>query len=94
MKGIQSRLGKKGNPIKTIKTLDKWFFSNDIQQISTLMFGPAFKPKDLLTFESAYKAILSPDFIHAKNRDKILKFAANGMNKKPFPMPEEMKQYI
>ena len=83
MKGIQSRLGKKGNPVKTVKTIDKWFFSNDIQQVSALMFGPAFKPHDLLTFEKAYEAVMSNNFIHHKNRDKILKFAANGMNKKP-----------
>ena len=94
LKGIQTNIGKKGNPTKSVKTLDKWLLSNNPEEITKIFFGDAFSPSDVLTFENTYRAILSPNFVNKANRDKILKFAAQGMSKKPFPCPPEMKQYL
>jgi hypothetical protein len=94
MKGIQTNIGKRGNPTKTNKTIDKWVISSDPSEVTKMMFGPSFKPNDVMTFESSYKAILSPKFIWKKYRKEILTKSALGMSKKPFPMPPVMTKYL
>jgi len=89
LKGTQTRMGKKG-PVKTVKTISKEMVSMDAQEIVTMLFGPNYKPSDILTWEDIMKAIKSPKFIYKKNLPKIIKMVQDGISKKGYPVPEDL----
>jgi len=89
LRGTQTRMGKKG-PIKTVKTISKEMVSMDAQEIVTMLFGPKYKPNDILTWEDIMTAIKSPKFIYKKNLAKIIKMTKDGITKKGYPVPSDL----
>lgn len=94
MKGVQSSIGKSGNIVKTKTTRDKFIISNDPEMVVQMMFGPKYAPNNLLTFNEVLDAILDKDFIYAKNKQKILREAADGILNSMLPLPEELANVI
>ena len=93
LKGKQTKLGKKGNLLKGQKTIEKALVNKDPNQVVDMMFGPKYKPSDMLTWDDAFKAVTSSDFIYKKDAKKILKFAYDGITAKGVTVPEELKKY-
>lgn len=65
-KVIKDKTGKRGL-LKKAKTLEKNFVSNNPLDIVHIMLGPDFTLADADSFETLWKAINSPKFIHKKN---------------------------
>ena len=93
LRGMQSRKGKRGL-VKNAKTLEKTLVSNNPQEVVTMLFGPKYKPNDILTFEQALEAILSPKFVYNKQLKKILKMTADGILKKGYPIPDSLERVL
>jgi hypothetical protein len=83
---VQSKQGKK-DLLKNFKTIDSFLLTNDPDEISSILFGPKYKATDLLTFESVYKALMSPDFIFKQYRGEILSHAKQTLIKLGYPVP-------
>lgn len=87
--GTQTRMGKKGIT-KAVKTINKALLTNDPQEAVKMLFGPDAEPGDFETFEQAFAAVMSDDFVYADKRDAILKMAKDGILKKGYPVPPEL----
>ena len=94
IRSTKSRMGKKGLPVKTAKTIEKKFLTNNPTEAVHMIFGPKFSPNNILTWDDAYKAVTSKDFIYKKDLDKILKRTAEGIHKKGYPLPKEINKYL
>lgn len=94
-KGRQSALSPKtGKVVKTPTTYDKELLTSSPEEIVTFLYGPRYKPSDILTFEQAFKAVMSKSFPHAKYRKEILDMTAQGIQKKGYPVPEILAKVI
>lgn len=92
MTGVQSRMGKRGLPIKTAKTITKLVISDNPDVIAQTLFGPSFTGKDLMTWESVWKALHSKDFIFKDKLSIIIKDIAQGLEKKGAVLPPELAE--
>ena len=92
-KVTQSFKGKKGNITKGSKAIEREFLSNDPEVITTMAVGSDFKPKDIAIYDQLIKIVLSPTFIHKKDRDEILKEVATTFIRLGALFPPELKEY-
>jgi hypothetical protein len=94
-KGRQSRLSPKtGKVVKTPTTYDKELITSSPEEIVAFLYGSRYKPNDILTFEQAFKAVMSKSFPHAKRRKEILKMTAQGIQNKGYPVPNSLAKVI
>lgn len=89
-RGSQTLIGKSGKITKNPKTLDKKQISDDPDYIVSFLYGSHLKANNILTFEDALKAIMSPSFPHKKYRKQIYKMASDGIQSKGYPIPESL----
>jgi len=95
-RATQSRQGKKGL-VKGVKTIDRQLSSLDPDEVVQMMFGPKVQANNILTWEQAFAAVNDPNFINIKNKDKILKMTASGIQNALrgkgtiLPLPPELK---
>lgn len=93
MGGRQSIKGKT-KIVKTATTSDKHLITDDPKKIVSTLFGPKVKPSDVLTWEGAWKAINSKDFLLKDKLAEILDVVKRGIENKGYPVPKELKNAI
>ena len=94
-KGKQTLISPKtGKVVKTPSVVDKQHVSNDPDEIVRVMYGHKYKAEDILTFEQAFKVIMSTDFPHRKYRKEILQMTADGIKAKGYPVPEALAKEL
>ena len=97
VRGIQTRLGKTGKLFANGRkqTVSTKVLADTPEDIVQLLFGPAFGPEDVRSFEAILKLLTHPKFISKHKKSDILKFAAGTMNKiKGLVLPPELKAYV
>jgi len=94
LKGRQTRIGKKGNIIKSIKTIEKKVIEKNPDMITQMLFGPNVRANDVLTWEDAWELIHRPDFPYKNKLKDILKMTADGILKKGYPLPDELAKEV
>jgi hypothetical protein len=90
LKGVQSRLGKRGKVVKALTTLNKELMYNDPEEVVKVLFGPSFTPSQMLTWEDALSAVTSDDFIYKDKLDDIMKMTIKGIKDKGYPIPTSL----
>ena len=89
--GKQTNLSPKtGNLTKSRRSFDQKSVTNKPDEIVKRLFGPKYNAKDILTFEDAYKAIMSSGFPHKSIRKKVFQEAAKVIQNKGYPIPKEI----
>ena len=89
--GKQTNLSPKtGKLTKSRRSFDQKSVTNKPDEIVKHLFGPKYNAKDILTFEDAYKAIMSSGFPHKSIRKKVFQEAANMIQNKGYPIPKEI----
>lgn len=89
-KVVKDKTGKRGL-LKKAKTIDKKFISNDPLDIVHIMLGPDFTLADADSFETLWKAINSPKFIHKKNVSAIKSDIKQAMVEAGLPLDINIK---
>lgn len=90
MEGSQTRVGKRGAPIKTVKTVNKKVLTADPKKAVELLFGNEFDYNKMMSYEDVMKVLLSDGF---KNKDRlvdILKSVRAGCLKKQIVIPDDL----
>jgi hypothetical protein len=94
-KGKQTNLSAKtGKPSKTTRYLEKNLVTDDPDEIVKFLYGPSYKASDILTFEQAFKAIMSPNFPHKAQRKEILEMASKSIQDLGYPIPESLAKEL
>ena len=95
VKGKATRKSAKtGNVVKQARSFDKETVYDDADDIVRFLYGDKYTSKNILTFDDALNAILSSGFPHKKNKRKILKMIAKGIQDKGYPIPESLDKYV
>lgn len=93
--GKQTRISAKTGKVgKTHRSFDKSTITNKPDEIVKHMFGPHMTASKMLTYDDAFNAIMSSKFPHKSIRKKIFQEAAKVLNKKGFPIPENMNKQL
>lgn len=88
-RGTQSLLSPKtGKVVKSPTVVSKEHVSGDPDTIVKVLYGDKYVANDILTFEQAFKAVMSPSFPHRKHRKEILEMTATGIKDKGYPVPD------
>lgn len=88
-KGSQTLLSPKpGKVVKTPTVVSKEHLSDDPDTIVKMLYGDKYTANDILTFEQAFKAVMSNNFPHKKYRKEILQMTATGIKDKGYPVPD------
>jgi hypothetical protein len=90
MQGSQSRIGKRGVPVKQAKTVTKSLVSADPDTIVQYLLGPTFKASDAMTFEDVLRCMNSEKFLFKSEKSLIFKDIAKGLEKKGVSIPSEL----
>jgi len=91
-RGVQTNISAKtGKVTKSTTMLSRENISKDPDAIIATLFGPGFKAKNILTWEQAFRALMSNSFPHKKERDAILKETAQALNDINVPIPPELE---
>ena len=94
VEGLQSIEGKNGQPVKTKKTLQTTVVAGTPVDIVKVLLGPDFSVSDAVSFESIWKIINSNSkFIWKKNKQQILKFAAETILTAKGTLPPELQRF-
>lgn len=88
-------MGEKGllKKAKLMKEYDK-LITNNPQIATQMIIGLNYKPKDLNSFESIWKIIFKPNFIHREYIDLILNKFRMSLKINKLKMPEEAKVIV
>jgi hypothetical protein len=87
---LQSREGKSGQPIKTVKTLRSELITNNPNEIVLELLGPSFTVDDSIDFESVLSAVGSSRFKFANVRSAILDGACQRIQDAGYQVPEPL----
>lgn len=90
LKGSQTLKSKSGNIVKKAESFGKEVYSTNPNEIVKILFGPAFKKDDVLTWEQCWDVIHSKDFKHKAKLKEILSMVKDGILKKGYPLPPEL----
>lgn len=94
MQGMQSFLGKAGDIVKTVKTMNKFIISQDPDEVVGMLFGPGFSSSQMLTWDDAFNAVTDPKFIYRNEISNILSGTAAGILNAGYPIPDELQEYV
>lgn len=95
MAGVQTRMGKRGVPIKTVKTLaGKMLMTNNPIVAAQLLFGEGTTPDSVLTWESVFTRITDSNFIHRDVLPQIITRLKTGLEKKRCDIPPELENLL
>jgi hypothetical protein len=87
--GRQTNISAKtGKIVKTQRTLEKKTITSDPDEIVKFLFGPKYKASNLLTFEQAFKAVMSSSFPFKNVRTSILKAFSSSLQSDGLPVPK------
>jgi hypothetical protein len=93
--GKQTRVSAKtGKVVKTRRSFDKKTITNKPDEIVKYLFGDKYTANQILTFEDAYKAVMSKDFPHKSIRKKVFQEFAKTVQSKGYPVPKEVDKQI
>ena len=91
LKGKQTNVSAKtGKITKSNRYLEKELVTDKPDAIVRFLYGENYKANDILTFDQALAAIMSPSFPHKKNRKKILEMASKSIQNEGYPIPESL----
>jgi hypothetical protein len=90
----QSRMGKRGKPVKGFSTVSKELVTSDKNVVVAHLLGSKFKADDMLTFDNVYDAIMSNSFEFSSVRESVLKKAAAGIKKKELLVPKQLQPFL
>lgn len=94
LRGAQTRLGKDGEMVSGVKTLEKVLVTADPDKAAAMVFGEKFKAKDLLTWEQVLDAMHDKDFPLKDKLPLLYKNIADGIVKKKQPIPPELQVFL
>ncbi len=95
MRGMQSKIGKKGQVLKNHKTIESKIITKVPDEIITMLLGPKFNVGHAYSFETLYEIINnSKDFIHKDKKKEIFKRVVELCKEAGMMVPKELKQYI
>lgn len=94
LQGVQTRIGKRGDIVKTVKTVNKVLLTKNKDEIVKILFGDYVKAENILTWEDAWSAIHHEKFRHKKYLKDIYKMTAEGILKKGYPLSKELEEKI
>lgn len=89
----QTRMGKKGQPVKGYTTLEKTHITSDPDEICRLLFGFNVPSTALLSFDDAWRA-LHDDRYQRGNRGNVLASTIEGVKRKGLVMPAPLNAII
>lgn len=94
-KGSQSLISPKtGKVIKSPTVVSKEHVSDNPDIIVKVLYGDKYVANDILTFEQAFKVVMSPSFPHKKWRKEILEMTVKGIKNKGYPVPDILANEI
>jgi len=90
MQGTKSYKGKKGNSVKTGRTIEKVVITNDPVKVAQAMFGKNVKPHQVSNFNDTLTVITGDDFLFKSQLSVILNQAQKGIQAKGLKMPSTL----
>ena len=92
--GLQTQISSTGKKLKNARVIAKSQISMDPDEIVKMLYGDHLTANQILTFEDALKAVLSPKFPHRQHVSKILKMASDGIQSTGYPVPESLARVL
>jgi len=87
---VLSFIGKKGQPVKSPKTLFKGEAITNVNEILELLLGKGATTADTNSFETIYKRMHHTNFPYKNKLQNIKDYARNAFVGKGMPVPEEL----
>lgn len=95
LKGGQTLVSPKtGKIVKSPTVTSKEHVTDDPDTIVKTLYGDKYTANDILTFEQAFAAVMSPAFPHKKHRKDILEMIARGIKDKGYPVPDDLAKAL
>jgi len=91
---VSSYIGKNNKILKNPVVLSREKEIKDVPEIIKLLLGPNATVKDTNSFETIWKIMKSPKFIHKDKLPQIVKYAIKDLERKEMPIPEELSNEI
>jgi hypothetical protein len=86
--GSQTLISEKtGNVTKTPRVTHKELVTNDPDRVASFLYGEDVRADDILTFQDAISAMLSPCFPHKDKMQAIIRDTIAGIEKNGYPVP-------
>lgn len=86
--GSQTLISEKtGNVTKTPRVTHKELVTNDPDCVASFLYGEEVRADDILTFQDAISAMLSPAFPYKDKMQAIIRDTIAGIEKKGYPVP-------
>lgn len=90
----QTRIGKKGKPVKGYTTLSKKLITADPDEICKILFGYQVPASAVLSLDDAMRALNDERFGHKHKWADVIATTAEGMKRKELSLPSAINRYL